>query len=250
MEECLMRNGRILSCFVTHNRLDYTKRCLESYIATTDPHERKIVVVDNASSDKTTTYLNSMIPWIDKIILNQENKYPGAAVNQGWAAGLEGYYAPLLHRSDNDVEYQSGWLDYVEKCYQWDGLGQLGLLTFDENGGNGMENNPTPLPADRDFLINWHYGGNIGGVCVISKVAWDRGVRYKELQWQPGANEDYWFSNDIRATGFNLAAVCDPIVKNLSKDQSERYPEYTVETTSKRNIGWHWHKDEDGNWYW
>jgi glycosyltransferase involved in cell wall biosynthesis len=247
-----MRNGRIVTCMVTHNRFEYTKQCLESYLDTTPENESFIIVVDNASTDETQYYLKSMFEmgYIDAMHLGQENKFPGAAVNLGWSHALENYYAPLLHRSDNDVEYQPGWLDYVEKVYRWDGLGQLGLLTFDENGGNGMENNPTPHPIYGDLLVNWHYGGNIGGVCVVSKTAWDRGVRYKELSWQPGANEDYWFSNDIRATGFNLWAVCDPIVKNLSKDQSERYPEYTAQTTGQRNIGWHWHKNEDGEWYW
>jgi hypothetical protein len=100
------------------------------------------------------------------------------------------------------------------------------------------------------LLINFHYGGNIGGVCVVSKEMWNRGVRYQEQEWRPGANEDWWFSQDIRAQGFQLWAVVDPIVKNLSKDQGEKYPEYTEEKMRIRNIGWHWHKDEDGNWYW
>lgn len=244
-----MNHGRIITCMVTHNRLDYTKIAVQSYLDTTNPDERFLVVVDNASTDGTQDWIEEQ-DGINLWIFNQENKYPGAAVNQGWSAALEVYFAPLLHRSDNDVQYQPGWLDYVEKAYKWDGLGQLGLLTFDENGGNGMENNPTAHPVWGDeFLINWHYGGNIGGVCVISKVAWDRGARYQELEWKPGANEDYWFSNDIRSKGFNLAAVVDPIVINLSKDQSERYPEYTKKTTSQRGIHWHWRKDEDG-WAW
>ena len=244
-----MKNKKIITCVITHNRLDYTKKCLQSYINTTNRDEVFLVVVDNASSDGTQDWLQG-IDAIDMLILNEQNIFPGGAVNQGWNLALEVCNTKLLHRSDNDGEYQHGWLESVEKVFEWDGLGQFGLLTFDENGGNGMEYNPTTHPLYEDLLINWHYGANIGGLCVVNKIVWDQGVRYQEKEWQPGANEDFWFSNEIRNKGFTLAATCDPIVINLSKDQLEKYPEYTAETNAKRNIGWHWYKDENGEWKW
>lgn len=230
---------KLISCIVTHNRLDYTKECVESYLATTKRDETFLVVVDNASTDGTVEYLKSVTE-IDLVVPNETNMYPGYAVNQGWNAALGFVDAPLLHRSDNDVAYRKGWFDHVERMLDWKEIGQLGLLTFDENGGNGMENNVIPHPVHQDIDMNFHHSANIGGICVVRKEVWDAGVRYPTTPWQPGANEDYWFSLEVRNLGYSLVAVVDPIVENLSKNQMEKYPEYTEFTTGVRQIDWHW----------
>jgi glycosyltransferase involved in cell wall biosynthesis len=230
---------KMITCVITHNRLDYTKKTIESYLDTTKVEDRYLIVVDNASSDGTQDYLSST-KGIDQILFNSENKFPGAAVNSGWDFALQRRVADFLHRSDNDVEYTPGWMDYVCNIFEkMPEIGQLGLLTFEENGGNGMELN-IDLQDRLGFYLNTHYGGNIGGVCVIPLKVWNHGVRYQETIWRPGANEDFYFSQDIRNYGYKLYAVAESIVLNISKDQGAKYPEYTEYTTKIRNIGWHW----------
>jgi glycosyltransferase involved in cell wall biosynthesis len=66
--------------FATLNCLEYTKKCINSLIDSgTDP--QKIAVVDNASTDGTQDYLQSMN--LGHVILNRENLSCGAAWNQG-----------------------------------------------------------------------------------------------------------------------------------------------------------------------
>lgn len=66
--------------FATHNCLDYTKQCIDSLLASgIDP--RRIVAVDNASTDGTPEYLQQC--GLGEAILNRNNLSCGVAWNQG-----------------------------------------------------------------------------------------------------------------------------------------------------------------------
>jgi len=88
---------------VTFNQLEYTRQCVESIRRMTDePYE--LIFVDNASSDGTAGYLES-IPGA-KVIRNAENRGFPAAVNQGIAVA-KGDQVLLLN---NDTIVTTGWL--------------------------------------------------------------------------------------------------------------------------------------------
>ncbi len=80
-------------CVVTHNRLEYTKACLESISRNTDRSKAIVVVVDNASTDGTVDWLRGCEGLFDHALFNKMNKYPGAACNQAWmhAINIVGY---------------------------------------------------------------------------------------------------------------------------------------------------------------
>jgi glycosyltransferase involved in cell wall biosynthesis len=121
-----------LSCIVTYNRLEYTKKAVESWLDTTK--DADLVIVDNGSTDGTREWiLKEGLPHI----FNDRNLFPGAATNIGWHAGMKIFGKPdLLHRSDNDVEYLPGWREEVEEKFeQMPTLGQLGLLNAIEDYG-------------------------------------------------------------------------------------------------------------------
>ncbi|HEX9080617.1 MAG TPA: glycosyltransferase family 2 protein [Desulfuromonadaceae bacterium] len=85
-----------------HNKLEYTRICLESLYRTLPP-EATVVVVDNASGDGTAEYLESL-PWLT-VISNQENRGCAPAWNQGvQAAG--GDWTVVLN---NDIVLTEGW---------------------------------------------------------------------------------------------------------------------------------------------
>lgn len=88
---------------LTHNQLEYTRRCLDSVRRFTDePHE--LIVVDNASSDGTVEYLRSL-PDV-RLIANADNRGFPAAANQGIRAA-SGRQILLLN---NDTVVTTGWL--------------------------------------------------------------------------------------------------------------------------------------------
>jgi GT2 family glycosyltransferase len=124
---------RLLTCIVTYNRLEYTKKAVESYLKTRDRGDA-YVLVDNGSTDGTREWI---LEEDLAHIFNDRNLFPGAATNIGWHSGLKLFDGvDLLHRSDNDVEYLPGWREEVEEKFeQMPTLGQLGLLNAIEDYG-------------------------------------------------------------------------------------------------------------------
>ena len=87
--------------FATLNCLNYTKQCIDSLISSGVDCNR-IVVVDNASSDGTQNYLNSIK--LGSVILNRQNLSCGAAWNQGILAHQSEWTIVM----NNDILVTSG----------------------------------------------------------------------------------------------------------------------------------------------
>lgn len=228
----------LLICLITYNRLEYTKKTLESLLSTiTTPHF--IVAVDNASTDGTREWLESQRDKgnINYLILNKENFYPGAAANMGWETGMSFYpEATHLMRCDNDINFSQNW-DTIAQIYfeRIDRLGQLGLdngpMESDDAQNfwqehNGMEINPFP--------------GNVGGPNIIRRKVWENGIRYDESRWwhdteEPTAQEDTQLSLDISAAGWLFGHPKDKLAWTI--DKWEDYPEYFVKTLTERGYG-------------
>ncbi|MDL2216537.1 glycosyltransferase family 2 protein [Desulfovibrio sp. OttesenSCG-928-M14] len=94
---------------VTHNRLELTKRCLQSLLEKTIG-KFCVTVVDNASADGTRQYLKEMErqhPNLKAFFLHS-NMGVAVAANLGWAQVESDYYVKL----DNDIEIMDGaWLE-------------------------------------------------------------------------------------------------------------------------------------------
>lgn len=221
----------LLSCIVAHDRLELTKRTVESYLDTvTLPFHLQIY--NNGSTDDTAA-------WISEIVISPEwerwgnivwatnqrlNRYPGAACNDGWTNLLvsESFYgwdpATHLHRSDNDVEYQPGWCDEIASRFLEDPkLGQLGLM--EERFEQGCF--------------------NVGGNSVIRRDLWDAGLRWDESVWRdngagsPGVNEDRLMSGEIARRGQRVARVQTECIRHLGWD-FDAYPDYYARTARER----------------
>lgn len=92
---------------VTYNNIHLTQQCLESIKKYTAYPNYEIIVVDNASTDGTVNYLESLETKGEiRFIRNTENKGFSAANNQGIKAS-SGEYLVLLN---NDTVVTRGWL--------------------------------------------------------------------------------------------------------------------------------------------
>ncbi|OPX39478.1 MAG: hypothetical protein B1H11_02960 [Desulfobacteraceae bacterium 4484_190.1] len=145
---------------LTHNQLEYTKKCIGSIFRYTDvPFE--LIVVDNASTDGTVEYLESKKrrAMADnrgqktekggqkrdggcqgiRIIRNKENRGFAAGNNQGIAAAA-GAYIVLLN---NDVVVTPGWLNRMIACVEsFPEAGIVGPRTNFAPGRQCVENVP------------------------------------------------------------------------------------------------------------
>lgn len=201
---------------VTHNRLELTKRALDSYLNTVNG-PFSLLVVDNASTDGTQEWLRDQFDY--SIMLLPENKYPGYATNRGWEAAPPD--TVLLHRADNDFVFLPGWETHVRMMLSaFPYIGQLGLRT------------------DEEELHNTH---NVGGNCVIRKALWDQGLRYDERSWPqiakkiPGYTEDSLLSPKVLKMGSEWGRVTQSCIQPISVEDPE--DPYYVKTWADRRIG-------------
>ena len=88
------------------NKVEFTRACLLALERTTAKDCYELLLVDNSSSDDTTSLLREWEP-TTTIIRNRENMGFAAACNQG-AKAASGKYLLFLN---NDTEVTAGWLD-------------------------------------------------------------------------------------------------------------------------------------------
>ena len=197
---------KLHTVFVTHNRLELTKRTIESYRETVSlPHT--LWVVDNGSDDGTRDWILS--ERLDGFSLLNENRYPGFAANLGFSHAVE---ATHLHRSDNDVEYLPGWCEEVAERFEDASVWQVGLRTVEEEGAHGA----------------------VGGNCVIHRDAWTAGVRYSEEPWTRIPFEDAVVGQRINRLGHIWVRVAKPCIVHTGL--ASRDDPYYQRTFAERGI--------------
>ncbi len=101
-----MKKTAIDFIFITHNRLEYTKRALASVLADAT-EEFALTIWDNASTDGTIEYLKKEVNdhRISDVIFSKENIGQTAAVNEMWNKSK----ADLIGKLDNDCLVTPGW---------------------------------------------------------------------------------------------------------------------------------------------
>lgn len=228
----------LLTVMITHNRLEYTKQTLDSFLSTINvPYF--LIVVDNASTDGTQEWLERQRDKgrINYLILNDKNHYPGAAANFGWVKGLEIYpEATHLMRLDNDMAFSEGWSDVAKKYFEKiPDLGQLGL-------DYGPMNDPNAEACDEEYngmTIN-PFPGNVGGTMIMLRDVWAEGIKYDTTPWnhddeKPTPQEDSKLSRDIYDAGWKFGHSTIRLAWCI--DNWDDYPEYYIKTMTDRGYG-------------
>jgi hypothetical protein len=231
---------RLLTVVVVHDRYELTKRTIDSWIDTTDEMigRCRLVIVDSGSTDPE---LCDWLEWMELAgwaVLMMENVYPGKACNVGWRVGLEGFDASLLHRSDNDVVYEPGWVQHVEACFDaYAELGQLGVLDMRDEPRNDWFRQLEHLEGAPWLNVGWP---TIGGNCVIRRSLWDRGLRWDERPWPAlPEGEDSLLSREVRKLGWRTAHVHDRIATHIGHEWSDA-PAYYARSALERGLSPHW----------
>jgi glycosyltransferase involved in cell wall biosynthesis len=207
---------KLHTVFITHNRLELTKRAIASYLETVRV-PFTFCVSDNASTDGTREWL---LESDFSFHLLNENRYPGYATNGGWSNAPAN--ATHLHRADNDHIFLPGWCEEVQERFESDRkIGQVGLRTAAEEG---------------------HIQQNTGGNCVIRRELWDEGLRWDERTWPqlrdeiaPGHTEDSLFSPAVKAMGYRWTRVKRPCIQPISPETPDDpdWPYYVKSFTDR-----------------
>ncbi len=110
--------GRVTVSVAVFNKLEYTIQCLQSIFRTCDPALYDLVIVNNASTDGTTEWLNNVMPGIapkDKnritVLNNLENIGFARAHNQAFRECKTEFFLLL----NNDTLARENWLPPMVK---------------------------------------------------------------------------------------------------------------------------------------
>lgn len=119
--------GRVSVVVVTFNNLLFSRMCIESLLATTSGLDCEHIVVDNASTDGTATYLRTLAGhWPSlHVISNERNRGFAPAANRGLAASA-GDYLVLLN---NDTILTGDWIDRLIHYLDEPEIGLIGPVT-------------------------------------------------------------------------------------------------------------------------
>lgn len=183
-----------------YNRLEFTKKCIDSIYKNTNHQDYEIILINNASSDSTEDYLQKLKNDNTNIKVIQNNKNLGfAKANNQGVEIAGGKYIVFLN---NDTESQQGWLtSMLEIIANDENVGAVGskLLYPDHTIQHGgvliIDNrvNGDPLLAQNAFIKKpakfpdanvIQYYQALTAACLLVKKS-----IFKEVG---GFDEDYW----------------------------------------------------------
>jgi len=195
---------------VTHNRLEQTRRCVDSVVSRT-PEPNELIFVDNASTDGTAAYLRERFG-TEKVILNDTNEGFLRAANRGMRAA-RGDYILLLN---NDTVVEPGWLAALLRAAERsDDVGIVGGMILGPDGrvqvagaymafdgsarmiGEGLDPNNSSLLEEREVCY-------VGGHCMLIKRAVVDAIGYLDEEYGFGYHEDTDYCYRARAAGFRV----------------------------------------------
>lgn len=230
---------------LTHNKLEYTKQCIESIRQHTDPDKYELIIVDNASTDGTVLWLNKQSDVIT--ILNDENVGFPKGCNQGIRVA-QGEEILLLN---NDVIVTENWLDNLKTClYSSETIGAVGPVTNSASYYSMISINYTSIEEMHQFAKvynesnaeKWEQRLKLIGFCMLIKKKVIDKIGLLDEQFSPGNFEDDDYSFRIQKAGFQLFLCKDTFIHHYGgtsfKENIGRYQELLSTNEKKFEAKW------------
>lgn len=223
-------NKLVSIVIVTCNRLDFTRKTLESIFANTDYPNYEIIVLDNQSMDGTVEYLEKIEkhPQVSHVIYFKSNQGKGRAANLGFRLAKGDYLIGL----DDDVLVPKGWLSKMINAIN--AVPNIGWLCM--NFENLSQEIFTPETERKFGKITIQTPHAVGGQCVaMPRTTFEQIGGYIESTYYGGVDSEY----NMRAKKYGLLTgyVIDVVGYHLggTKHESEQYPDYFKYKTETQN---------------
>ena len=191
---------------LTFNKISYTKKCIESIRKYTSKGSYEIIVVDNASTDGTISWLKEQSDIIT--IFNKDNLGFPKGCNQGIEIA-QGSEVLLLN---NDVIVTPKWLEQMlEALYSSEKIGAVGPVTNYAHGQeipvtyqNEAEMVSFASEVTEKFKNKWSQKTKLIGFCLLFKKSVLEEVGVLDELFSPGNYEDDDISFRILLAGYKL----------------------------------------------
>lgn len=236
----------------TFNNLKYTKKCLTSIKKRTKKNFYEIIVVDNASTDGTQSYLKTQKDI--NCILNEKNNNFAGACNQGASVAKN----DVLLFLNNDTEVHENWLEPVlEDINNEKKIGAVGVKLLFPNGriqhaGVAIFESKIPEHIYRLSLANKDYVNKkrefqaVTAACVaIPKKIFDQVGGFDK--YYKNGYEDCDLCLKIRKAGYRIIYEPKSVVTHFESVSKDRH-KYTLRNLDLFMSRW-WETVSDANDY-
>jgi GT2 family glycosyltransferase len=195
---------------LTHNRVHLLQKCVENVLLRTSAATREIVIWDNASTDGTADYLESLDDRRIRVVASEKN-----IGQNGYARAFKLTTAPYFIELDDDVvDAPPAWDETMLHAFLR--LPDVGFLAAD------LEDDPHDLASRYRHHIRPHeytlveengvrlLRGPAGGGCAMtSRELNERVGGFREDKKQVFWLEDEAYIGDIAQLGFRSAVLAD-----------------------------------------
>ncbi len=201
---------------LTYNHIDLTKDCIESIRKFTKKGTYELIVVDNASTDETVSYLKEQKDI--KLILNKENKGFPIGCNQGIEASDPTSDILLLN---NDTVVTTNWLTNLKTClYSNPFIGAVGAVSNHTENRQGVEFTYETMEEmqqkakenNESNPARWEEKAFLIGFCLLLKREVFNQIGLLDINYTPGYIEDNDLSLRILESGYKLMLCHDVFI--------------------------------------
>ena len=226
-----------------YNQLDYTKKCIESILYNTAYPNYEIMIVDNASTDGTSVYLEEMNRKESriKIKINEKNRGFAGGNNDGIEL-TDGEYIVLLN---NDTIVTRGWLSSMVKHMRCrPNVGIVGAVTNSIGNEEQIEveyNSITDMPAFAYGYTSRHMGqqyphnGVLAMFCVMFSRALVSKIGLLDEHYGMGMFEDDDYSTAAIRAGYELIVPEDVFIHHFGSVSFKKLEDATYKQLFERN---------------
>jgi GT2 family glycosyltransferase len=217
---------------VTHNRAHLLRLCVEQVLGRTSPLTTEIVIWDNASTDGTREYLDSLEDPRVRIVHHPEN----IAMNARARAFRLVHGEYLIELDDDVVEAPPDWDETLLNAYRR--LPQIGRLAanlaYDPNDVASRylrymreEQGAYPL---REVNGVWILDGTPGGACTMtSRELYERVGGYREHGHLPYWRPEIPYEKEMRKLGYESALLAELEVRHAGGGHYSEIPKAKID---------------------
>lgn len=199
--------GELVSFFIiTHNRLKFLKKCVNSLIPTIKNLDYELIIWDNNSADGTAEYLKTLQHERIRIIFSKENI--GTNAKSQAVSNCKGEF--IFGIDDDVLEFPENWAEKMIEAYK--SVPRLGYLSADviqnqyTNGAKPSEELYYDLKINNsDKIIQI---GPAGGWCfLVSKNIIKKIGNFSNIKRRIFFSEDGDFLNRLKRKGYRFGIL-------------------------------------------